>query len=88
MTIRLISVVVPMLDEAGHVGRLVADLAAQDWAGELELIVADGGSTDGSVEELRSAAERHGVALTRARQPRALGLARPQRAASAARAAS
>jgi glycosyltransferase involved in cell wall biosynthesis len=62
--IRLISVVVPMLNEAGHVGRMVEDLAAQDWGGQLELIVADGGSTDGSVAELRAAAESRDVPLT------------------------
>ena len=35
----------PMLNEAGHIEGLVADLAAQDWAGELEVLVADGGWT-------------------------------------------
>lgn len=64
MDIRLISVVVPMLNEAGHVGGMVGDLAQQSWDGELELLVADGRSTDGSVDELREAAERHDVALT------------------------
>ena len=47
-----------MLNEAAHIEDLVGDIAAQDFVGELEVIVADGGSTDGSVELLRAAAER------------------------------
>jgi glycosyltransferase involved in cell wall biosynthesis len=62
--IRLVSVMAPMWNEAGHIEELVADLAAQDFGGGMELLVADGGSTDGSVERLRVAAERHGVAVT------------------------
>jgi succinoglycan biosynthesis protein ExoA len=61
--IRRISVIAPMLDEAEHVENLVADIAAQDWEGDLQLLVADGGSTDDSVARLRGAAARHGVAL-------------------------
>ena len=63
-SIRLVSVMAPMWNEAGHVEDLVADLAAQDHDGEVELIVADGGSTDGSVDRLCAAAERHGVPVT------------------------
>jgi succinoglycan biosynthesis protein ExoA len=59
--IRRISVVAPMWNEALHIEQLVADLAAQDYDGEVELIVADGRSTDGSVELLRAAAERHEI---------------------------
>jgi succinoglycan biosynthesis protein ExoA len=62
--IRRISVMAPMLNEAEHVDDLVADLAAQDFEGEVELIVADGGSTDGAADLLRAAAERHGLATT------------------------
>jgi glycosyltransferase involved in cell wall biosynthesis len=63
-TIRKVAIVAPMWNEAAHVDELVADLAAQDFEGELELFFADGGSTDGSAERLRAAAERHGLALT------------------------
>jgi succinoglycan biosynthesis protein ExoA len=35
----------------------------QDWDGELELLVADGRSTDGSIERLSAAAKRHGLSL-------------------------
>jgi succinoglycan biosynthesis protein ExoA len=62
--VRRISVIAPMLNEAEHVDDLVTDVAAQDWDGELEVLVADGGSTDGSVERLRAAAARNGVDVT------------------------
>jgi succinoglycan biosynthesis protein ExoA len=63
-SIRRVSVVAPMWNEAGHIEGLVADLAEQDFEGEVELLVADGGSTDGSVERLRAAAEGHGLEVT------------------------
>jgi succinoglycan biosynthesis protein ExoA len=53
-----------MLDEEARVDGLVADIAAQKFVGELELLVADGGSRDRSVERLREAARRHGLELT------------------------
>lgn len=53
-----------MWNEGDHVADVVADLAAQDFGGEVELVVADGRSTDDSVERLRQAAERHGLAVT------------------------
>ena len=61
--VRLISIIAPMFNEAGHVERFVADIAAQDFEGDVEVIVADGGSIDGSVERLKAAAERRGLAL-------------------------
>jgi succinoglycan biosynthesis protein ExoA len=68
--IRTVSVMAPMWNEASHVDDLIADLAAQDFDGELELLFADGGSTDGSVERLRAAAERHGLAVTVLHNPK------------------
>lgn len=53
-----------MLNEAAHIERFVDDLDAQDFAGPVEIFVADGGSTDGSVERLQSAAERAGLDVT------------------------
>ncbi|MCD6726096.1 MAG: glycosyltransferase family 2 protein [Solirubrobacteraceae bacterium] len=64
MIVGAISIVVPMRDEREHVDRLVASIAAQDFRGEVEMLVADGGSTDGSPERLRDEAERLGVELT------------------------
>jgi succinoglycan biosynthesis protein ExoA len=66
----LVSIITPMLNEAGQIERFVADVADQDFAGDIEVIVADGGSTDGSVERLKAAAERRGLALTVLENPR------------------
>jgi succinoglycan biosynthesis protein ExoA len=63
MSVRRISIVVPMRNEHEHIGTMIGDVARQDFRGEVELIVADGGSTDGSVAGLREAAERLGVAV-------------------------
>lgn len=62
--VRRISVIVPMRNEVHRVQGLVDDLAAQDFEGEVEIFVADGESTDGSVELLIAAAERAGVDVT------------------------
>jgi glycosyltransferase involved in cell wall biosynthesis len=56
-----ISVIVPMLNESAHVEAFVEDLAAQDFEGDVKVVVADGGSTDGSREKLAAAAERAGL---------------------------
>ena len=45
MTAPALSVIIPTLDEAGHLPRLLANLAAQKNI-DLEVIVADGGSRD------------------------------------------
>jgi len=45
----------------------------QDFAGDVEVIVADGGSTDGSVERLKAGAER-GPGMI---EPATLGIKRP-----------
>jgi succinoglycan biosynthesis protein ExoA len=58
-----ISVIVPMFNEEDHVEPLVAAVAAQDYEGEVEMIVSDGGSTDSSVPRLIASAERYGVEL-------------------------
>ncbi len=61
--VRRISVIAPMRDEGSNVDAFVEDLAAQDFSGELEVLVADGGSTDGSAERLLAAAERSQLPL-------------------------
>ncbi len=60
---------IPMLNEADHIANLVADLASQDYEGELEVLVADGGSTDGSPELLLEAAEQAGISITLLENP-------------------
>jgi len=49
-----VSVVVPVLNATDTIGALFDSLAAQSYDGAWEVIVADNGSTDGSVEEVRS----------------------------------
>src|SRR4051812_27497708 len=53
-----------MRDEAEHIAALVSDLAAQDFPGPVELLVADGRSRDGSRELLAREATRRGLDLT------------------------
>jgi succinoglycan biosynthesis protein ExoA len=61
--IRSISVIVPLRNERANVDSFVNDLAAQDFAGELEVLVADGASDDGGIERLRAAATDAGLRL-------------------------
>ena len=69
--VQLITVIAPLRNEADNVDGFVVDLESQDFEGDVEVLVADGGSTDGSPERLvRAAAGRRGLA-PRARQPRA-----------------
>jgi len=51
---RLVSVIVPVHDAAATLGGQLAALAAQDYGGEWELIVADDGSRDDSAEIARA----------------------------------
>ncbi len=61
--VRRISTITPMRDEIASVEHFVADLAAQDFDGELQVLVADGGSVDGSVERLEGAAREASLPL-------------------------
>jgi len=65
-----ISVVAAMLNEAENVAGLVDDVAKQDFEGEVEIFVADGGSTDGSRELLQRAADGAGLVLEVVDNPR------------------
>ncbi len=64
-----ISIVAPMLNEARHIEDFIADVAAQDVAVPVELIVADGGSDDGSVALIQTFAAHEGVGLTVVENP-------------------
>jgi GT2 family glycosyltransferase len=55
-----ISVVVPVRNEAAHLGATLAQLLAQDYPrGRYEVLVADGGSTDGTTALVRALMPRH-----------------------------
>lgn len=54
---QLLSVVMPSLNQAGFIEAAIASVLGQDYR-ELELIVADGGSTDGTVSILKRLASR------------------------------
>jgi succinoglycan biosynthesis protein ExoA len=62
--VRRISIIAPMLNEAEHVDQFIADVAQQDYEGELEILVADGGSSDGSVEKIRTSGKNANLTLT------------------------
>jgi succinoglycan biosynthesis protein ExoA len=61
--IRTISVVAPLRNEGDNVDHFIADLASQDFRGELEVLVADGNSTDDSADRIRAAARAAGLNL-------------------------
>jgi succinoglycan biosynthesis protein ExoA len=61
--VRRISVIAPMRNEGSNVEHFIGDLAAQDFGGELEVLVADGDSDDGSPERLLAAAGESGVSV-------------------------
>jgi succinoglycan biosynthesis protein ExoA len=61
--VRKISVVIPMRNEEQRISGVLKDVAAQDFSGELEVFVADGGSTDASLEHAHAAAAQSGLAL-------------------------
>lgn len=69
MEVRRISLIAPMLNEAEHIEHMLADVAAQDFQGHMEVFVADGGSTDGSEIILRNAADRLGLDVTLLHNP-------------------
>ena len=65
-----VAIIVPMRNEENLVEGLVASVAAQDYEGETQLIIADGASTDSSVSRARSAALAHGINLLLVDNPR------------------
>ena len=71
-----VSVILAVLNEAEFIDDVVSDLLGQDYEGAIELVVADGGSTDGTLESLGSWAERDGRVklIHNPRRRQALGL--------------
>lgn len=52
-------VVIPCLNEAAHIDNLVAEMLRQIAGSGSRIVIADGGSTDGTVDLARQAAARH-----------------------------
>jgi len=60
MELPSVTVILPVLDEADHIDDVMTDLITQDYPGPIEVIVADGGSTDGTLQKLAAVAEQDG----------------------------
>ncbi|WP_432482798.1 glycosyltransferase family 2 protein [Kineococcus esterisolvens] len=58
-----VSVVVPCLNVVGVVEEQLAALAAQDYGGTFEVVLADNGSTDGLADHVPGWAQRYGLDL-------------------------
>jgi len=59
-----VSILIPTLDEGGNIGALIDDLLnTKALPGPIEIIVADDGSTDSTVDEVRSRSVQHPVRL-------------------------
>ena len=66
-----VSVIIPVLNEEGFIGRCLQSLAAQDYPRELtEIIVLDGGSTDGTEYETQKTAESANLTVFFAPNPK------------------
>ncbi len=53
-----VTVILPVLDEVDHIDACLESLAAQDYGGELTVVVAEGGSADGTRARLAAWQER------------------------------
>lgn len=51
-----VSVILAVVDEASTIDAVLDSLAAQDYEGSIEVVVADGGSRDGTLDRLRARA--------------------------------
>ena len=80
---RLVTVVVPVRDAAAHLPAQLAALARQDHTGDWEVVIADNGSRDGSVDVARRWLDR----LPAARLVRATARRGPSHARNAGAAA-
>ncbi len=53
-----VTVILPVFNEAATIDDVMESLTGQDYPGELDIIVADGGSTDGTLDRLAQWTER------------------------------
>ena len=58
MSLASVCVILPVLDEYDAIDACLGSLQDQDYEGDLQVIVADGGSTDGTLDRLRSWEDR------------------------------
>jgi cellulose synthase/poly-beta-1,6-N-acetylglucosamine synthase-like glycosyltransferase len=66
-----VTVIIPVRNEAGYIGRCLQALAAQDYPRDrLEVIVLDGGSTDSTEDEVRVTADAAGLTVFYADNPK------------------
>ncbi|HUS79090.1 MAG TPA: glycosyltransferase [Patescibacteria group bacterium] len=56
----IVAVVIPTLNESGTIGTLVEGLLAHREHFQMEIIVMDDGSTDGTMESIQTLNKRHG----------------------------
>jgi succinoglycan biosynthesis protein ExoA len=69
-TLPLVSMIIPVRNEEGFIGRCLQALAGQDYPLELlEVFVLDGGSTDATQYETQKAAETFGLTVFFAENP-------------------
>jgi glycosyltransferase involved in cell wall biosynthesis len=80
----LLSVVIPVRNEAAHLDEQLAALADQDYEGSWEVVVADNGSTDGTPERVQAWVTRLPLRLEDASVRAGTGAARNQGVAAAA----
>ena len=58
-----VSLLLPVLDEIEHIDACLDSLTNQDYTGPLEILIAEGGSTDGTIERLKQLARESTVRL-------------------------
>jgi succinoglycan biosynthesis protein ExoA len=77
-----VSIILPVLDEIANIGGVVDSLVGQRYNGTLEIVVADGGSSDGTRERIQERAGQDSrivvVDNPERRQPSGLNLAAAQ----------
>jgi glycosyltransferase involved in cell wall biosynthesis len=69
-----VSVILAVLDEAGHIGEVLEDLGRQEYPGAIQWIVADGGSVDGTREILAACDDRRLTVIGNPRRVQSHGL--------------